>query len=170
MIILKSFRDRIQGVQEEQSSSHLERNLHPAGNRQAQAKDKPHLGGLILSISTLLENIEKYIRLNIERNSLTNDFKRMLKITGKRLYITAMALDDASRVVFGPDEKSDVKISEDTKQSEDTPQTFDVRLLSELLGKSERRVRELAQEGKIRPTKSGRIGPLINQQSSNGYP
>jgi NTE family protein len=56
--------------------------------------------------------IEEFIRKNIARNSLTNDFRETLRITGKRLYIPAMRLDTAQRVIFGPDEDASFTISQ----------------------------------------------------------
>jgi len=48
--------------------------------------------------------IEKYLRRNFESNGLPNDFRSFQRHTGKHLYITAMNLDTAERVVFGHDE------------------------------------------------------------------
>ena len=56
--------------------------------------------------------IEQYLRNNIKHNNLTNSFKVVQRLTGKRLYICAVELDGARPVVFGPDERSDVTISE----------------------------------------------------------
>lgn len=73
--------------------------------------------------SGLFDNspIEKYIRENIERNNLTNDFKKSYAATGKRLYISAMKLDGAERVIFGPDENNSVTISEAIQASTAIP-------------------------------------------------
>ncbi|PIR20957.1 MAG: hypothetical protein COV45_03590 [Deltaproteobacteria bacterium CG11_big_fil_rev_8_21_14_0_20_47_16] len=65
--------------------------------------------------------IERYLRHNIERNHLSNNFKKMEEMTGKKLYICAMTLDGADRVIFGPDEKSDVSISEAVQASTAMP-------------------------------------------------
>lgn len=56
--------------------------------------------------------IEQYIRQNIERNGLTNSFRKAQRLTGKKLYISAMRLDGAKRVIFGPDENDSLTISE----------------------------------------------------------
>lgn len=56
--------------------------------------------------------IEQYVRTNIERNGLTNDFGEAYRLTKKRLYISAMRLDGARRVIFGPDEDCSLTISE----------------------------------------------------------
>lgn len=65
--------------------------------------------------------IEKYLRRNIERNHLTNNFQMVERVRGKRLYICAMALDTAKRVVFGPDENHDVTLSEAVQASTALP-------------------------------------------------
>ncbi|MFH1654771.1 MAG: patatin-like phospholipase family protein [Pseudomonadota bacterium] len=65
--------------------------------------------------------LEEYFRKNIERNNLTNDFKKAFQLTKKRLYICAMTLDGAKRVVFGPDEVNDITISEAIQASTALP-------------------------------------------------
>ena len=79
----------------------------------------------ILSVlpSGIFDNspIEEYFRKNIERNHLTNDFELTKRITGKSLYICATTLDDAKRVIFGPDEKNDVSISKAIQASTAMP-------------------------------------------------
>ncbi len=65
--------------------------------------------------------IESYIRENIARNKLTNDFLETFRLTGKRLYISAMRLDNAQRVIFGPDEDASVTISEAIQASTALP-------------------------------------------------
>lgn len=65
--------------------------------------------------------LEKYLRDNIKRNKMTNDFKLAKKMSGKSLYITAMTLDGAQEEVFGFDEKSDVSISKAVQASSAMP-------------------------------------------------
>ncbi len=65
--------------------------------------------------------IEGYLRANIERNKLSNSFKVLEKLLHKKLYICAMTLDGAERMVFGPDEKNDVTISEAVQASTAMP-------------------------------------------------
>lgn len=65
--------------------------------------------------------IERYLRHNIERNHLTNSFQVTQRARGKQLYICAMTLDGAKRVVFGPDERHDVTISEAVQASTALP-------------------------------------------------
>ncbi|HPW44812.1 MAG TPA: patatin-like phospholipase family protein [bacterium] len=65
--------------------------------------------------------IELYVRKNIERNGLTNDFREIQKISGKLIYISAMRLDDGKRVIFGPDENNSITLSEAIQASTAVP-------------------------------------------------
>lgn len=55
--------------------------------------------------------IERFFRINVERNGDFNDFTELYRKRGKKLYICATNLDTADRVVFGYDEINDVPIS-----------------------------------------------------------
>ena len=65
--------------------------------------------------------LERYLRQNIQKNNMTNNFKLAAKLGKKKLYITAMTLDGAEEVVFGPDERSDVTISKAVQASSAMP-------------------------------------------------
>lgn len=65
--------------------------------------------------------IERYVRENLERNGLSNDFQMLHKRTGRELYISATNLDTAERVCFGHDEDSSVSISEAVQASTALP-------------------------------------------------
>jgi predicted acylesterase/phospholipase RssA len=83
--------------------------------------DLPSLVGLLPS--GLFDNgpLESYIRENIRRNRLTNDFRETLRLTGKSLYISALRLDSARQVVFGPDEETSLTISQAIQASTALP-------------------------------------------------
>lgn len=83
--------------------------------------DLPSLVGLLPS--GLFDNapLESYIRENIRRNRLTNDFRETQRLTGKSLYISALRLDSAERVVFGPDEETELSISQAIQASTALP-------------------------------------------------
>lgn len=83
--------------------------------------DLPRLLSILPSGIFDNRSIEEYLRTNIERNNLTNSFKEAERRTGKKLYICAMELDGARRVIFGPDEKNDVTISEAVQASTAMP-------------------------------------------------
>ena len=66
-------------------------------------------------------SIERYIRTNLQRAGLTNDFRTLYRRTKRELYISAMNLDTAERVVFGHDEDASVTISEAVQASTALP-------------------------------------------------
>ncbi len=65
--------------------------------------------------------IERYLRKNLETNGFPNDFRSYYRHTGKELYITAMNLDTAERVVFGHDEDCSLTVSEAVQASTALP-------------------------------------------------
>ena len=73
--------------------------------------------------SGLFDNasLERYLRHNIERRGLTNDFRVLYRLRQVELYIVAMNLDTAERVVFGHDEDTSVTISEAVQASTALP-------------------------------------------------
>ena len=66
-------------------------------------------------------SLEKYLRHNIERRGMTNDFRVLYRLRGVELYIVAMNLDTAERVVFGHDEDTSLTISEAVQASTALP-------------------------------------------------
>ncbi len=66
-------------------------------------------------------NLERYLRLNFEATGLPNDFRALYRATRKELYISAMNLDTAERVVFGYDEDTSVTVSEAVQASTALP-------------------------------------------------
>jgi len=56
--------------------------------------------------------IERFIREQFAARGLTNSFSALYRARGKELYIVAVNLDTAERVVFGHDENSALTISE----------------------------------------------------------
>lgn len=76
--------------------------------------------------SGLFDNsrIEAYIRHNLERNGLPNNFRQLKLMRGKSLYIGATNLNTAQSVVFGHDEDNSVTISEAVMASTAIPAFF----------------------------------------------
>jgi len=66
-------------------------------------------------------NIERYLRRNFDRAGVPNDFRDLHRVSKRELYIGAMNLDTAERVVFGYDEDTTVKISEAVQASTALP-------------------------------------------------
>jgi len=81
----------------------------------------PHLGEMFPS--GLFDNapLEKFIRMNMKQNRMSNHFKVLKRMSGKSLYISSMELDSARSVIFGPDEKNDVTISQAIQASTAIP-------------------------------------------------
>jgi NTE family protein len=65
--------------------------------------------------------LETYLRENIEQNEMSNDFKVLYRVRRKELFIVAMNLDTAERVVFGHNENSSATISESVQASTALP-------------------------------------------------
>jgi predicted acylesterase/phospholipase RssA len=73
--------------------------------------------------SGLFDNgsLERWLRRNLERMRMPNDFRAFARKRGKRLYITACDLDTAERELFGPDERCDISISQAAQASTALP-------------------------------------------------
>jgi len=67
------------------------------------------------------KSIERYVRRNFESAGVSNDFRTLYRRTERELYISAMNLDTAERVVFGHDEDSSLTISEAVQASTALP-------------------------------------------------
>ena len=68
--------------------------------------------------------IEAYIRHNLEKNGLPNNFRQLKLLRGKSLYIGATNINTAQGVVFGHDEDNSVTISEAVQASSAIPGFF----------------------------------------------
>ena len=66
-------------------------------------------------------SLERYLRSNIERRGMSNDFRVLFRTRGVELYIVAMNLDTAERAVFGHDEDNSLTISEAVQASTALP-------------------------------------------------
>lgn len=73
--------------------------------------------------SGLFDNrrIERFIRTGFAERGLTNNFHALYRERGKELYIVAVNLDTAERVVFGHDEDAALTISEAVQASTALP-------------------------------------------------
>jgi predicted acylesterase/phospholipase RssA len=65
--------------------------------------------------------LERWLRLNLERVRLPNDFREFARRRGNRLYVAACELDTSRRVIFGSDERHDVSISKAVQASTALP-------------------------------------------------
>ena len=85
------------------------------------SKEIPTLFDLLPSGLFDNSRLETYIRKNIQENNLKNSFQELHEKLGKELFITALNLDTAERVVFGPDEDNSLTISQAIQASTALP-------------------------------------------------
>jgi predicted acylesterase/phospholipase RssA len=76
-----------------------------------------HLPSGIFDNATL----ERWLRENLARIGMPNDFRELRAKRNRGLYVTACDLDTAERVIFGPDEQHHVTISEAVQASTALP-------------------------------------------------
>lgn len=65
--------------------------------------------------------IERYLRQNFDNAGIPNDFRDLYRLTKRELYIGAMNLDTAERVIFGHDEDTSATVSEAVQASTALP-------------------------------------------------
>jgi predicted acylesterase/phospholipase RssA len=65
--------------------------------------------------------LERWLRRNLARLGLPNEFRAFERTRGRRLYVSACDLDTAERVVFGADEQSGITISQAVQASTALP-------------------------------------------------
>lgn len=86
--------------------------------------NRPNFPSILDHLPTgLFDNssIERYISRNFEGAGIPNDFRALYRRRKRELYISAMNLDTAERVVFGHDEDSTLTISEAVQASSALP-------------------------------------------------
>ncbi len=111
-LIKSELKKKMMNLVAQPTYSNLEDLLEPLAKVIYTSRSMPNLAEAIPG--GLFDNrpLEHYIRENMERNHLSNNFKVLKRLRKKSLYIVATNLDTAGYEVFGPDEKSDVTISE----------------------------------------------------------
>jgi predicted acylesterase/phospholipase RssA len=67
------------------------------------------------------KGLERWLRRNLQRIRLPNDFQGFEEKRGRRLYIAACDVDTAERVIFGADENCDLTISQAVQASTALP-------------------------------------------------
>ncbi len=66
-------------------------------------------------------SLERWLRKNLERTRLPNDFRAFEEKRGRSLYVAACDVDTAERVIFGSDEPNEATISEAVQASTALP-------------------------------------------------
>jgi predicted acylesterase/phospholipase RssA len=69
-------------------------------------------------------SLERWLRRNLERLGIPNEFRAFQRKTKRRLYISACDLDTAERAIFGSDENSEVTISQAVQASSALPMFY----------------------------------------------
>ncbi|MBM4354993.1 MAG: hypothetical protein FJ109_14610 [Deltaproteobacteria bacterium] len=87
----------------------------------ALAEQLPSLASFVPSGVFDNSSIERYMRRNLLRARVPNNFSLLARERGRRLYIHTVDLDTAQDVIFGPDERNDATISEAVQASTALP-------------------------------------------------
>jgi predicted acylesterase/phospholipase RssA len=66
-------------------------------------------------------SLERWLRNSLEKIKMPNDFRAFARKRNLKLYITACDLDTAERTIFGPDENSELTISQAVQASTALP-------------------------------------------------
>jgi NTE family protein len=103
------------------SAASLQELLTPIGEALASRRGFPSPLDYLPSGFFDNSSIESYLRRNFEASGIPNDFRDLYRETKKELYIGAMNLDSAERVVFGHDEDTSVSVSEAVQASTALP-------------------------------------------------
>ncbi len=103
------------------SLNSLQRVLAPIGEALAKRRKFPMPLDYLPSGFFDNASIESYLQRNFRKHNIPNDFRGLQRRTGKELYISAMNLDTAERVVFGYDEDNSVTVSQAVQASSALP-------------------------------------------------
>ena len=105
----------------EPSWDSLQALIEPINNALAKRRSLPSPVNYLPSGVFDNSSLERYLRENLDQIGLPNDFGDLYRSTGKELYISAMNLDTAERVVFGHDEENSIPVSEAVQASSALP-------------------------------------------------
>lgn len=119
--LLRRLRRPIEGLLTRQAGDHVREIVELVGDTIARRRQFPFV--LDYLPSGLFDNsrLECFLRENLERNEMSNDFRGLFQATKRELYISAMNLDTAERVVFGHDEDVSLTVSEAVQASTALP-------------------------------------------------
>ncbi|MFI5366676.1 MAG: patatin-like phospholipase family protein [Candidatus Binatia bacterium] len=119
--LARALEEPIRDAVRQPSLGGLQKILAPIGEALAQRRGFPSPLDYLPSGFFDNSSIERYLRTNFERDRKPNDFRELHRLTKKELYIGAMNLDTAERVVFGYDEDTSVTVSEAVQASTALP-------------------------------------------------
>jgi NTE family protein len=119
--LAEDLREPLWGYVRSPTLTNLTRLLTPIGRAIVGTRELPF--PLDYMPSGMFDNsaLETYLRRNIEHTQMSNDFKVLYRARRKELFIVAMNLDTAERVVFGHNENSSATISQAVQASTALP-------------------------------------------------
>lgn len=95
--------------------------LAPIGEALAKRRSFPSVASYLPSGFFDNASIERYLRHNLENAGIPNQFRELYRLSKHELYIGAMNLDTAERVIFGHDENASVTVSQAVQASTALP-------------------------------------------------
>lgn len=119
--LARALEEPIRDAVRQPSLGGLQKILAPIGEALGQRRGFPSPLDYLPSGFFDNSSIERYLRTNFERAGKPNGFRELHRLTKKELYIGAMNLDTAERVVFGYDEDTSVTVSEAVQASTALP-------------------------------------------------
>ncbi len=114
----------LQRVLREPTYTHLEIFLMELFQEVSPKREFPSLAALLPA--GIFDNapLERWLASNMARVGMSNCFAQHYRETGRRLHISAMDLDTAERVIFGPENDHGLSISEAVQASSALPGFF----------------------------------------------
>jgi NTE family protein len=119
--LVSKLRPRLAAYLSQPSTRHLQEMLDVIADALQKRRPIPFVLDYLPSGFFDNASIECYLRENFERGGISNDFRTLYQTTKRELYIGAMNLDTAERVVFGHDEDASVTVSEAVQASTALP-------------------------------------------------
>jgi len=117
----RKLRDPVMRAWRKPTVAHLQQILEPIAESLAARRDFPSPLDYLPSGFFDTVGLERYLRRNFEAAAIPNDFRDLYRSTKKELYIAAMNLDTAERVIFGHDEDASVTVSQAVQASTALP-------------------------------------------------
>lgn len=116
-----TFHDALGELLRSPDQLHLERMIVRLRDEVSPSRSFPNVSDVVPSGLMTNAPLEQWLRRNLEKIGMPNDFVRFAAERGRSLYIAACELDTAERVIFGADEFDGVSISEAVQASTALP-------------------------------------------------
>ena len=116
-----TFHDALGELLRSPDYAHLERMALRLRDEVSPRRSFPDIGEVVPSGVMTNAPLERWLRDNLAKIDMPNDFARFVAERGRSLYIAACELDTAERVIFGADEFDGASISEAVQASTALP-------------------------------------------------